>query len=214
MQANEQKVVVSYNDETVVEKRNIREKTIETIIANIKIVETRENVEDNENKKDKDNNDRLVALDIIITIDSEMFTLLKAHYDTESFEHLKEEKELCIEFEDFPKEIANLLSSSQEKFKKKDSRKQDSKKDVENTVYFMVEPEQCSLCFFDVLSFKEVEIFRIPFKQAEEEESHVQAQNSFTEVKKELLIQTRKLKVLNNEIKKQCPFMFEYIKKQ
>lgn len=207
MQEKETKVVVSYDDETIIEKRDLNEKTIETIIANIKIAQTLEIDEDSE---------ELVSLDITITIDSEMFTLLKAHYDAESFEQLKEEKELRIEFAEFPSEIIHLLKSSQEKHKKKDAKKHDFRDDdadVESAVYFMVEADQCSLCFFDVLSFKEVEIFRIPFKQAGQDESHLQAQNAFSAVKKELLIETKKLKILNNEIKKQCPFMFEYIKK-
>ena len=196
-QQNNTKVIL--NKEIEIEKREMREKSVEATFANVKIWETY-----NEENK-------LQFVDISLAFESDMFSYLKAHYDINAFNQLKEEKELCIEFEQFSTEIAELLEESQKKFTKS-SIKKDSQ--VENAVYFLTSSETSgSLRFIDVLSFKHVEIFNIPFFQANEEESHVQAQEKFSKVRDELKAQTLKLKVLNNEIKKQCPFMFEFIRK-
>ena len=194
----QQNVKIIFNKEIELEKREVKDKSVEATFANLKIWET---------YKDE----KLQFVDISLAFDSDMFSYLKAHYDINSFNQLKESQQLCIEFEQFSSEVVQLIEQSQKRHTHIPSK---TDVQVENAVYFLTASETSgSLLFIDILSFKHVEIFNIPFFQANEEESRQQAQEKFTKVKGELSAYTLKLKLLNGEIRKQCPFMFEYIKK-
>lgn len=202
---------ITYEKEIEIEKRDIQDNSIEAIFANIKMIETREGEKYEATEKEPKGN--LISLDLEITFDSNLYTLLRAHYDAQAFDKLREEKELCIDFSMFPEEIARLLNNSQSKFTKK-SQKKESHEQIESTVYFVTTNETSGyLIFLDILSFKEVEIFKIDFAQVSDEESHQQAQEKFTAVKAELKKQSLMLRTLHKEIKSQCPFMLEILKK-
>lgn len=236
--------VVSYNKEIEIEKRCARDQNVENVFVNAKIVEKRVLNQDgiaanipergakeyiyenkvvdtrylNEKKINPLTLYNLESLDVIITFDTEIFTLLKSHFEVDSFQNLREEKDLCIEFNEFPAEIANLLDQSQKKQVQARSPKKASHDDddeTESVVIFSSEGDGIagSMIFQDILALKRVETFRLDFVQASEEESHVQAQIKFTAIKNELKLQTEMNKVLNQEIRQKCPFILEVIKK-
>ena len=193
---------ICYSQEIEIEKRDIQDNSIEAIFANIKMIKT------------VGDDGKMSELDFEITFDANLYTLLRAHYDAQSFDKLKEEKQLSIDFEQFPEEVATLLNNSQNKFSKKSPKRADPDQ-IENAVYFVTTNETSGyLIFLDILSFKEVEIFRIDFTQVADEESHLSAQQKFTKVKNDLKKQTLMLKTLYKEIKSQCPFILELIRRQ
>lgn len=163
-------------------------------------------------------------LEITLTSDDHIFTLVKAIFTQDDFERLKRAKNLEISFHEFSAEVINLIEGHQRKIEPSKLPKNKKKHgDHENIVKFIVyeggrggdeKDLYGSMIFEDVLSLKRVEIFSLDFKQCSEEECHYQAQQRFLQCKKELRMQSEMLKCLREEIKTNCPFILEVIKRK
>ena len=131
--------------------------------------------------------------------DSDLYFFVESIFDAESFEKLKKEMHLLIDFDEFPKEVESLVEESQTG-------------DTETQINFIEEKNGNGILeFVQILELRSVEVFRLHFVQSDPELIQQQVQYRFNQMSALLNKQKAILSEFNKQLQSKNPVLLKAV---
>ncbi|KAK8900052.1 hypothetical protein M9Y10_002375 [Tritrichomonas musculus] len=148
----------------------------------------------------KGDNNKMIQVKFEVMDDADLFTIYESVFNEQSFNEMKAEDQLLIDFQDFPNNVTELLNESESS-------------DSQTQITFVQEDDQSmTMEFLQILELKAVEIFKLKFIPSNEVFIQDQVQFRYNKIKEMLKYKKEFLTEFDRQVQSKNPILAKSLK--